>query len=57
MWRVTSRTALVLAAGTVAGLAVGLVVARFLATLFFDVRATDARQLTLSSCAATDLIR
>ena len=50
-WRVTSRIALVLAAGTLAGLGVGLLVVRFLTTLFYDVRATDARQLALPAIA------
>jgi predicted permease len=51
VWRTTRRTALVLAAGTVAGLALGLVVVRSLTTLFYEVRATDVRQLVLPAMA------
>ena len=51
VWRMTRGTALVLAAGTVAGVALGLIVVRFLTTLFYGVRATDARQLALPMIA------
>lgn len=47
VWRVTRRIALVLAAGTIAGLSAGLIVSRFLATLFYGVRATDPWQIGL----------
>ena len=47
VWRVASPVALVLAAGTVAGLGAGLIAVRFLSSLFYDVRATDAAQLAV----------
>jgi hypothetical protein len=47
IWRVAGRIAIVLAVGTVAGLGVGLFVVRYVTTLFYDVRATDAHQLAL----------
>jgi putative ABC transport system permease protein len=49
VWRVTGRIAFVLAAGTVAGLAAGLLASRSLTTLLFGVRATDVRQLAVPS--------
>jgi putative ABC transport system permease protein len=49
--RVGRRVVIVLAAGTVTGLGVGLLVVRYLATLFYGVRATDIRQLAEPSLA------
>jgi predicted permease len=49
--RVTSRVALLLAAGMVGGLAAGLGASRFLTALLYDVRATDLRQLALPAVA------
>jgi putative ABC transport system permease protein len=44
-WRVTSRLAVVLLSGAIAGLAIGLLVVRSLTALFYGVEATDPRQL------------
>jgi ABC-type lipoprotein release transport system permease subunit len=44
-WGVTSRFGLAVLTGAVAGLAIGLLVVRSLATLFYGVQATDPGQL------------
>jgi putative ABC transport system permease protein len=49
--RVGRRVVIVLAAGTVTGLGIGLLVVRYLATLFYGVHATDLRQLAEPSIA------
>jgi predicted permease len=49
--RVGRRIVIVLAAGTVAGLGIGVLVVRYIATLFYGVRATDLRQLVQPSIA------
>jgi putative ABC transport system permease protein len=51
LWSVTRRIAVVLAIGTITGLGAGMVVVRYVTTLLYEVRATDARQLATPAMA------